>query len=239
VCRSRLQAKLNRMKALTCLIASSLLLLFVQSTFAQQTGPLDVPQGAPDPQAVAVAYGDLSVFILNVAAGDDGVTYNASAEEAVREALAQPVVLAYSSLSADDQQTLAQLALLDTQIRQAWPGLPDAQRAALRDQWAAQIQPVATTMACEDFDALSRARLLPSFGEYYKVNLNHLLECWNQHPELARDNQGNALQRGSSGGGVGSHAAFVSMMNANMMNFAANMNIASNMGTGEWSYTTH
>ena len=30
----------------------------------------------------------------------------------------------------------------------------------------------------------------------------------------------------------------VALMNANTMNFAANMNIASNIGTGEWSYTT-
>jgi hypothetical protein len=234
---------LKDMKTLVSLASASLVvLLLAQSAFAQQDDPLNVPQGAPDPQSVALAYGDLSVFVLNVAAGNDGVTYNAPAEAAVRDALAEPVAAAYPSLSADNQQTLVQFALLDAQLHQAWPSLPDTQRGALRDQWAAQIQPVVSGMTCEDFDALSRARLLPSFGHYHDLNLHHLLECWNQHPELARDNQGNPLQRGSasaSAGGSGSHAAFVSMMNANMMNFAANMNIASNMGTGEWSYTTH
>jgi hypothetical protein len=227
------------MKRLAWLLASSLLLVLAQPTFAQQADPLNVPQGAPDPQAVALAYGDLSVFILNVAAGNDGVTYNAAAEQAVRDALAQPVAAAFPSLSTDDQQALMQAAILDNQLRQAWPGLPDTQRGALRDQWAAQIQPVAAGMSCEEFDTLTRARLVPSFGQYHDVNLNHLLQCWNDHPELARDSQGNPLHKGAPASSVGSHSAFVAMMNANTMNFAANMNIASNMGTGEWSYTTH
>ena len=62
-----------------------------------------------------------------------------------------------------------------------------------------------------------------------------MVACWQQHPELAKDAQGNALPRG--GGGSGSHAAFVGLMNANTMNYAASMNIASNIGGGAYTYT--
>src|SRR5690349_8644720 len=131
-------------------------------------------------RSVGLAYGDLSVFILNVAAGNDGTTYNASAEDAVRQGLAEPVAAAYPSLAPNDQQTLMQLAALDGQLRQVWPTLPDVQRGALRDQWAAQVQPIAVNMSCQDFDAMARARLLPSFGQYKDVNIKHLQDCWRQ-----------------------------------------------------------
>src|ERR1700687_2951818 len=68
----------------------------------------DVPQGGmmgtPDPQTTASAYGDLSVFILNVAAGNDGVPRQPEAEQTFRDVFAQPVLAAYTSLSPDDQQ---------------------------------------------------------------------------------------------------------------------------------------
>ena len=80
---------------------------------------------------------------------------------------------------------------------------------------------------------LWRAQLLPSFGQYRGPNTDRLVQCWNEHPELATDRQGNALSRGS--GGPGSHAAFVELMNANTMSYAASMNIASNIGGGAYT----
>jgi hypothetical protein len=210
------------MKFLTSMLAAATIALAASPAFADTSS---------DARDVGLAYGDLSVFILNVAAGNDGTTYNASAEDAVRQGLADPVAAAYPSLVPSDQQTLMQLAALDGQLRQVWPTLPDAQRGALRDQWAAQVQPIAVNMSCQDFDAMARARLLPSFGQYKDVNIKHLQDCWRQHPELEPDFQRSAPSS------TGDHATYVAMMNANMMNFAANMNIASNIGGGEWTYT--
>ena len=219
----------------------ALALLLPGPASAQTSDPdsFDVPQGGnlpgPDAGSLAAAYGDLSVFVLNVAAGNDGVPQQPEAEQAFKEVFAQPVAAAYPSLSADDQQSLAQLAVLDAQLHQAWPSLPVQQRLAARDQWAATVQSQMAGAPCELFDALARAQLLPSFGQYQQPNLDRLLQCWNEHPELATDRQGNALPRGQRG--TGSHAAFVGLMNANTMSYAASMNIASNIGGGAYSYT--
>jgi hypothetical protein len=214
------------MKTLVSLTLAAVVALGATPAFAAGGQNLDA-------QTVSLAYGDLMVFILNVAAGNDGTTYNAPAEDAVRHDLAQPIAAAYATLSPDDQQSLGQLAVFDAQLRTVWSSLPDAQRGALRDQWAAQIQPMAMNLSCADFDSMARARLLPSFGQYKDPNVQHLRDCWRQHPELA-----SADERGpSSSGSSGDHGTFVAMMNANMMNYAANMNIASNIGGGEWSYT--
>jgi hypothetical protein len=212
------------MKKIVCLVFAALLALATSPAFA-------APES--DARSVGLAYGDLTVFILNVAAGNDGTTYNAPAEDAVRQGLADPVAAAYGSLASDDQQALLQLATVDAQLRQLWPSLPDTTRGALRDQWAAQVQQIAVNMSCADFDAMARARLLPSFGQYRDINVQHLRDCWRQNPELAPSVQAGP----SSAPTTGDHGAFVAMMNANMMNFAANMNIASNIGGGDWTYT--
>jgi CheY-like chemotaxis protein len=204
------------------------------------TDSFDVPQGGalptPDGQPVAAAYGDLSVFVLNVAAGNDGVPQQPEAEQAFKDVFAQLVAAAYAGLSPDDQQRLAQLALLDAQLHQAWPGLPVQQRLAARDQWAASVQSQLADAPCELFDAVARVQLVPSFGQYKQPNLDRLVACWNEQPELAKDSQGNALPA-RGGGSAGSHAAFVGLMNANTMNYAASMNIASNIGGGAYTYT--
>ncbi len=108
------------------------------------------------------------------------------AEQAFKDVFAQPVAAAYPSLSPDDQRSLAQLTVLDAQLHQAWPSLPADQRLAARDQWAAAVQNQVANAPCELFDALARAQLLPSFGQYKQPNLDRLVACWNQHPELAR-----------------------------------------------------
>ena len=214
-------------------------LALAQTSDTSDTDSFDVPQGGPlptpDGPTLAAAYGDLSVFVLNVAAGNDGVPQQPEAEQVFKNVFAQPVAAAYTGLSPDDQQHLAQLALLDAQLHQAWPGLPVDQRLAARDQWAAAVQGQVANAPCELFDAMARAQLLPSFGHYKQPNLDRLVQCWQQQPELAKDRQGNALPAQGQGG-MGSHAAFVGLMNANTMNYAASMNIASNIGGGAYTY---
>lgn len=220
-------------------LTAALLLPTLASAQAADSDPFDVPQGGslpgPDAQSLAAAYGDLSVFVLNVAAGNDGVPRQPDAEQAFKDVFAQPVVAASGSLSPDDQRSLAQLAVLDAQLHQAWPSLPLQQRLAARDQWAAAVQGQLADAPCELFDALARAQLLPSFGQYQGPNTDRLVQCWNDYPELAKDRQGQALPRGS--GGPGSHVTFVGLMNANTMSYAASMNIASNIGGGAYTYT--
>jgi hypothetical protein len=205
--------------------------------------PLDVPQGGGRPpidaQTAGAAYGDLSVFILNVAAGNDGVPQQPEGEQAFKRLFGDPVVAAFPSLGAQDQQSLAQLAMLDTQLRQVWAAIPDDQRTALRDQWAESVQEMVGNSECELFDAMARAQLLPSFGQYKQTNINRLLDCWHQHPELTRDEQERQSAEGHASGGVamgggGSHSTFMSMLNSNMYRYTASMNIAS-MGTATYT----
>jgi len=73
-------------------------------------------------------------------------------------------------------------------------GLPVQQRLAARDQWAAAVQDQLEGAPCELFDALARAQLVPSFGQYQQPNVDRLVACWQQYPELARDAQGNLIQ---------------------------------------------
>jgi hypothetical protein len=153
----------------TALVALAAVMLPPGSASAQ-TSDTDA-----DAQSLAVAYGDLSVFVLNVAAGNDGVPQQPDAEQAFKDVFAQPVLAAYPTLAPDDQQSLAQLAVLDAQLHQAWPGLPVQQRLAARDQWAAAVQDQLAGAPCELFDALARAQLVPSFGQYTQPNLDRLV----------------------------------------------------------------
>jgi hypothetical protein len=193
----------------------------------------------PDPRTVADAYGSLSVFILNVAAGNDGESLQPDGEDAFKELFAQQVVDAYPSLSADDRQSLAVLAGIDLLLHQEWPTLPVEQRNSVRDEWAAHVQNMVADAPCELFDALARAQLLPSFGSYKQTNINRLRQCWHDQPELTHDSQERASAESYANGGSdaytgGSHSTFMSMMNAGAYRYAASMNIAS-MGTATYT----
>src|SRR5262249_12362775 len=161
-------------------------------------------------------------FLLNVAAGNDGQPHKPRAEQQFKAAFADLFADAYASASPEDQQALAILPSLDAQLHQAWSQLPDAQRTALRDQWAAGVQQMAADMPCDLFDSMARAELLPNFGQYNQPNVNRLRQCWHDHPELAQDpeerasgaNYGKTVA--GSGGGWDSHAAFMGMFNASL-----------------------
>jgi hypothetical protein len=197
-------------------------------------------QSAPaefDAQTVAAAYGDLSVFILNVAAGNGGQPQKPEREDAFRQAFAEQFAGQYAGLGPDDQQALAGLPLLDVQVHQVWPSLPAEQRRAFRDRWAAAVQDMVSSAPCDLFDALARAQLLPSFDQYKQTNVNHLLQCWHDHPELTQDSQERASAQGYAGGASsgGDHATYMAMFNANMLSFTAGMNTAS-MGTATYTW---
>jgi hypothetical protein len=219
-------------------MALAAMLLIVVPSFAQ-SDPLDARQGgglptlaSSDGEAIAWAYGDLSVFILNVAAGNDGVPQQPDGEDAFNELFAQQFAASYAQLSLSDQQSYASLPATALQIRQVWPSLPLEQRLALRNQWAANVQPMVANAPCELFDGLVRAQLVPSFEQYKSTNIAHVQQCWREHPELTKDAQERAVATGSAGG-TGDHATYIGMMNANTLNYTASMNIAS-MGTATY-----
>jgi hypothetical protein len=218
------------------LIAAAALLstLFATPALAQENS-VDL-----DAVTAAAAYGDLSVFILNVAAGNDGVPQKPEGEAAFKQLFGEPVADAFSSLSPDDRQALVALGTFDAQLHQAWSSLPDDERTALRDQWAGEVQQMVSNAPCELFDAMARAQLLPSFGQYKQTNINRLLQCWHDQPELTRDSQERASAVGYANGGAaapsaaGDHGTFMAMLNANMYRYTASMNIAS-MGTATYT----
>ena len=227
--------------ALGVLLALGFLFAWAAPSFAQ-TGPLDTPQGgglpaavlgAADPDEVASAYGALSVFVLNVAAGNDGVTQQPDGEEAFAELFAQQFFNGYLALSAAEQQQYADLPRTVAQLQQVWPRLPLEQRLALRDQWAAAVQPVVANAPCELFIALVRAQLVPSYGAYKQPNVARVQQCWREHPELTQDAQERAAATGQAGGSTGSASTYTAMFNANMLSYTAGMNIAS-MGTATY-----
>lgn len=204
--------------------------------------PRDVPQGGglPDVPAIAAAYGDLSVFVLNVAAGHDGQPRDPDAEQAFAGAFAQHVLGLYPNLGAEQQQSLAELPALDAELHQLWPTLPLDQRRSLQQQFAAGVEASLPDIPCDVYDALARAYLLPSDPAHDEEMVDHLVQCWNQHPELAKSRDGRDLaaeraQRQS--GGVDSHQVFVGMMNAQTTQHAGTMNMISIMSGDPYRWT--
>jgi hypothetical protein len=212
------------------LVAASMLLASVVPLSSVHAAQLDA-------QTVGNAYGDLVIFVLNVAAGNDGETQQPDGERQFKSALAEQFAADYASLDGDSQDALSTLALLDVQIRQAWPSLSTDQRIAARDQWASMVQDsVVAGAPCDMFDALARAQLLPSFGQYKQTNIDHLRQCWRDHPELTRDSQerDSGAHYGMAPSSTGSHDTYTAMFNANLYRYTASMNIAS-MGTATYS----
>src|SRR4051812_27851111 len=106
------------------LVATSLVSLLVLS------GGVPSALAAPDAQAVADAYGDLTVFILNVAAGNDGQPQKPQAEQSYKATFAELFANAYADLTPDQQESLTVLPVLDAQLHDAWPNVPLEQRNA-------------------------------------------------------------------------------------------------------------
>lgn len=179
--------------------------------------------------------------MLNVAAGNDGQPQKPEAEQQYRSAFADLFAQGYAGLSPTDQAALAGLPDLDAQLHQAWPALPEEQRNAVRDQWAASIQELTAAMPCELFDSMARAQLLPSYGQYNQPNVNRLRKCWQDHPELTRDpeerSSGANYGKAAAPSGWDSHSAFMGMFNASLYSYTASMNSAS-MGTATYTVTS-
>jgi hypothetical protein len=190
------------------------------------------PSEVVDAPSIAQAYGEVSVFVLNVAAGLDGHPRDAAAEQAVANTFAQQMFEAYPTLDAETQANFAQLPQLRTALRQVWPTMTPEQRTEVRDQWAAGVQASLPSLPCAAFDTLARAYLLPAYGSYKEVNGDRLVQCWNEHPELARSRDGRDLaaerarMQQSAGG---DHATYVGLMNAETTRYAGTMNMISIM----------
>jgi hypothetical protein len=93
-----------------------------------------------DVDAISEKYGDLSIFILNVAAGLDGVPEEPQAEQVFRDAFAQQMAATLPSLDPSDQQALAQPPQLRSAVQSASNCLPETQRAQIAEQWRQSVQ---------------------------------------------------------------------------------------------------
>jgi len=220
---------LGRMISLLAAIATSALIVVAQAA----PSPDAATSSSTDPATIAQAYGDVSVFILDVAAGNDGTPRDPAAEGAFASVFADQLLQSYPGLDPQAQRAFAQLPQLDTSLRQAWATLPTDQRLAVRDQWAEAFQANLASVPCDAFDALARAYLLPTESQYMKVNSDRLVQCWNDHPELARSRDGRDLaaeraQNNQAASG-GDHAAFVGLMNAETTRHAGTLNMLSIM----------
>jgi hypothetical protein len=57
-----------------------------------------------------------------------------------RDAVAQPIIAGYTSLTADQQAAMAQIPLQWAELNDAWPKAPLAQQQQLRAQWKPVLQ---------------------------------------------------------------------------------------------------
>jgi hypothetical protein len=209
---------------------------------AAAPAPLDTPPagGLPDVAAIAQAYGELSVFVLNVAAGYDGEPRDPVGEQAFTNAFAQHVLAAYPTLGPSQQLALAELPALRAELRQLWPTLPLEQRRALQQQFAAGVEVTVMDVPCDVYDALARAYLLPADPVHDDELVDHLVQCWNEHPELAKSRDGRDLAAEKArrqAGGAGNHDVFVGMMNAQTTQYAGTMNMISIMSGDPYRWT--
>lgn len=154
-------------------LASTILLLAARAV-PTQAAP------SPDAMAIAQAYGDLSVFILDVAAGHDGRPRSPASERALAKAFARQMLSAYVSLSVDQQQAAAELPWLRDQVQQAWPILPVDQRTQLQQQWAAVVEDGLSTAPCSVLYRLARAYLMPA-DDYWQRTNERSVQCWNAY----------------------------------------------------------
>jgi hypothetical protein len=210
------------------------------STAAPALAQSDTP-ATIDPAAVADAYGTLSVFILNVAAGLDGVPKDPQGEQVFHDAFAQQMLTAFASMGPQDQQSLGQLPDLRTAVLTAWPQLPDAQRASIAEQWRQSVQSELPGVPCPMYDALARAYLIPGGdAATVKANGDHLVQCWNQYPELARGRNGedlNAQRQQQQRSSAGNDTIYRGLMNAEVTNYAGTMNMISIMSGDPYRWT--
>jgi hypothetical protein len=225
----------HKLQALRWLgILGALLILGQSAPVFAQSSPSEFDTGA-----IAGAYGDLSVFILNVAAGLDGVPKDPQGEQVFHDAFAQQLTSAMSNLDPQDQQALAQLPQLRTTVLSAWPTLPSAQRAAIAEQWRQNVQSQLADVPCPMYDALARAYLLPGGdAATIKANGDRLVQCWNEHPELARGRNGEdlAAQR-QQNASAGNDTIYRGLMNAEVTSYAGTMNMMSIMSGDPYRWT--
>jgi hypothetical protein len=229
----------------TCVVTALLAATWATPILAAPgSDPLNTPQGGglPDVQAIAHAYGDLSVFVLNVAAGHDGQPRDPAGEQAFANAFAQQVLTVYPSLPPEQQQSLSELPTLDAELRQLWPTLPVEQRQGLQQQFATGVEATVLEVPCDVYDALARAYLVPYDPARDDELVDHLVQCWREHPELAKSRDGRDLapemaRRQTQSGGVGSHEVFVGMMNAQTIQHAGTMNMISIMSGDPYRWT--
>lgn len=127
---------------------------------------------------VAEAYAEVQYFLLSVVATGEGRRLDQNVGPAGRDVWTRAIDDDYPRYSAQQQQ-MAQMPLFRAAIREAWPALPDAERARLRDQWRPVVQGMLAEVSCGTFVALAQVDLVePTEG-----NLRRFSGC--RSPEAA------------------------------------------------------
>ncbi len=170
-------------------LGSATLLLLSQAT------PIHAASG-PDLPTIAEAYGEYWLFVLNVAAGNDGQSVAPAGEQAVVNKLARFVVNSYRGMNSVKRREFAQYPARRDELYQVWPTLRVSQRSQIQQEWAAEMEPGFLAASCDVVDMLSRAFLVPA-GEFSDMNYNRLLQCWS----------GQQQSSGGAAGGVDQNLA--------------------------------
>jgi hypothetical protein len=214
------------------------------------------PGNPPLTRQVTDALAETIVFVLQVVATGDTWDLEGADEASFKDAMAQGLAAAYSGMEPAAQQAMAQLPQLRTALREAWPGLAEAERDALRAELRPGVEAMLVGVDCQTFIGLAEADLVEDTLD----NVARLLDCWNeeiaqpappgQHPAaqpsqpsqpsqpnpVAQQAQQNEAYRRAQQGLMDSHNTYVSMTNMLTQNHAANMNAILTMGGSPYRY---
>ena len=175
-----------------------------------------------DPAAIAQAYGEMYVFMLNVAAGNDGQMRDPAFDQKLIQVLADEMLTAYPNMSDDQQQSFAGPPDLRDDVWQNWPALPIATRRVIQQQLAAVVQQRLAGVPCNVYIALARAHLVPR-GQYFRANRQRFLQCRNEEAQLA--GASNTGQQTAQPTADEQHQEFVRQWNAQLEHHVFIMNL--------------
>ncbi|MCW3055572.1 MAG: hypothetical protein JWN14_4742 [Chthonomonadales bacterium] len=116
------------------------------------------PGSPPLSRAVVAACAEVACFMVSEAQGRP-----VEATQALKEEATKLLARSYPRLSAAEQEQFAQLPLLWATLQATWPQIPEAERAALRTKWRADLGATAPAPATPLQNA-PRTAPIPSSG---------------------------------------------------------------------------
>src|SRR5437868_5581581 len=107
--------------------STGLALAIASVLLAAQVAPSRAASGSDLP-TMAEAYGEYWLFVLNVAAGNDGQSVAPAGEREIVNEFATDVLNAYQAMSVEQRQALAEYPARRDLVQQVWPTLSPSQR---------------------------------------------------------------------------------------------------------------